>query len=69
MSKVKIQQAIWGISFAASVIGLLLIGLAFGESLSGGSSVFAHSLFTPGALCLGAGTLCQYILFLAKPAG
>lgn len=66
MTESKLHHFFSGIGFAACAIGLLLLGLAFGASLSGETGFSDHMLFMPGLSCIGAGMLSLVIISLAS---
>ena len=55
MAIAKINHFLTGLGFVASTVGLSLLGLAFGASVSGETGFVQHTLFMPGLVCMGAG--------------
>lgn len=54
-----------GISAASMLIGLALLGLTLGNSISTGIAVHEHRLLFPGIICMGAGALNLMLIVLS----
>lgn len=69
MKKLAMRHAFVGFLFAVAVIGVALIGLAFGHALRLGSlaSMTQHPLFRVGTDCLSASVVCALLLLTASP--
>jgi hypothetical protein len=68
MRHVGARDLFLGILMAAGIIGIALIGVAFGHSFRVGriSSLSQHPLFGAGLQCLGASVVCGLLLLGAS---
>ena len=57
MKNIKITEFLAGISVASMLIGLVLLGLTLGNSVSTANAMADHTLFWPAIICMGAGVL------------
>lgn len=57
MKNIKISDFLSGLSAVSILIGLTLLGLALGNSLSTGIAMGEHLLFTPALVCMAVGVL------------
>lgn len=64
MKDTRITKFLMGLSAVAILIGLVLLGLAFGASVSTGNSVSKHALSLPALGCLCSGALTYMMIFV-----
>lgn len=68
MKGLAARDAFVGILFASALIGIALIGLAFGQSLKVGNvlSMSDHPLFRAGVQCLTTSAVCVLLLGVGR---
>ena len=65
MKNIKITEFLMGLSAASMLIGLALLGLTLGNSLSTAIAVHEHRLLFPSIICMSAGALNLMLIVLS----